>query len=181
MRFTDMLPAFARFRPAMPHAYQFAGIRWGDDAKVVKEKLRAAGHAIEAVDEGDIAFRGRVSGYEGTGWVYFAGKGATKVTFTVRPAPNDVLDVYDRLRSAFLRQYGATPHVVERFDAPYAKGDGKAAEAIQLGHTFIATAWRENSENAEVGFIILVTKDPGVRLSYEGPAWHAEAQRRRGG
>jgi hypothetical protein len=130
------------------------------------------------VDQGDIAFHGRIAGHDGTGWVYLARGRAVKATFSIRTDPAQVLGTYDRLRSALVRQYGQTSHGAELFEAPFAQGDGRALEALGAGKGMIATAWREEESDPNVGLVLMIGRDLAVKLSFEGPEWHAEAQRR---
>ena len=179
MSIARMLRTFTLGRgAARANVLHFAGVGWGDPLATVQRKLHEAGHVVDGTDAGDIAFHGRVFGYAGTGWVYFARGAALKVTFSVRPQLADVLRTYDHLRSALRRQYGPTPHVAELFEPPFARNDGRELEGIPLGKVFLATAWREQPEVADVGLILLVTRELAVKLSYEGPGWTAEAQRR---
>jgi hypothetical protein len=171
--------------PATTQVMQFAGIVWGDTPAAVDTKLRAGGFTPADKDGEDIGFRGSFAGYEGTGWVYFAKGKAVKTIFVIRPAAEQVLPTYDRVRSWLTRQYGKTTHQMETYDAPYAKGDGRALEALREGKSFIGTAWREGPDTGPLdasspGVILRAGKDLAVRLSYEGPGWSDEVKRRQG-
>jgi hypothetical protein len=163
---------------------EFAAIGWGDDRSTVEEKLRTASFSIAGEEGGDVAFRGRVAGYDGEGWAYFAKGHAVKVVFIVRPPPNQVLGTYDGLRSWLVRDYGQTRHEVESYQAPYAAGDGRALEALRAGRAIIASAWKDGPESGRLsasdpGVILRVGSDLTVKLAYEGPGWTKEVARRR--
>src|SRR5690242_8059807 len=111
MRLAKALLTFGLLRPTLPpQTFSFAGVRWGDSPTVVETKLRAEGFAIAGHDGADVAFRGRVAGYDGEGWIYFASGHAVKALFIVSPPPAQVMGTYDRLRSWVTRQYGSTRH-----------------------------------------------------------------------
>jgi hypothetical protein len=164
---------------------QFAGIVWGDTPAAVDAKLRANGFTPAGKDGEDIGFRGTFAGYDGEGWVYFAKGRAVKTTFVIRPAPDQVLAIYDRIRSYLARQYGKTPHALESFEAPYERGDGHELEALRAGKAFIGSAWREGPDAgplvpSEPGVILRAGRDLDVRVSYEGAGWGDEVKRRQG-
>jgi hypothetical protein len=184
MRFAHALLTLALNRSAEPpQTLQFAGILWGDTPKVVEGKLRSSGFDPAAKDGEDIGFRGRVAGYDGDGWIYFARGKAVKAIFIIRPEPEQVLGVYDRLRTQLSRQYGKPRTQLEAYRAPYAKGDGRETEALRTGFADIGTVWKEPTDTTPIkatdpGIILRAAKDMTVKLSFESVAWHDEMQRR---
>lgn len=158
---------------------RFAGITWEDRQVTVERKLVAAGYALAGTDAGDLAFRGKLAGYDGEGWVYFAADGkAAKVIFTVRPREERLLDTYDRMRRSLIRTYGDAKGV-EIFTPPYARDDGRTLEAIREGKAIIATAWKLQARD-DMGTLLQVRQELTIRASYEGPNWAAEIRRRSG-
>jgi hypothetical protein len=184
MRFASMLVALGVLRASSaPQTMRFAGIQWGDTPAAVDAKLRSHGFAPLARDGDDIGFRGRVAGYDGDGWVYFAGGHAVKTQFIIASTAARVLSTYDDVRRWVARQYGATRHQTEIYQPPYARGDGRTIEALQAGKVFIGSAWKDGPdtgplEGSDPGIIVRATKELRVTVSFEGPGWTAEARRR---
>jgi hypothetical protein len=180
----NVLSRIGLFRSSSSQTLRFAGIVWGDSASTVERKLAAAGFTLAGVDAGDVGFRGRVAGYDGDGWIYFAKRAAVKALFVVRPAPEHLVGTYERMRIVLLREYGQTRHQLASYQAPYARGDGREVEALQGGKLALATAWKDGPDTGDLkaddpGIILRVTRDLKVYLSFEGPGWTAEAARRR--
>lgn len=185
MRLAKALMTLALFRPAAPQTLRFADVTWGDAPATVERKLRAGGFAPGHIDdEGDMPFHGRVAGYEGDGWIYFANGRAVKTLFVVRPTPDQALGTYDRMRATLLREHGPTRHQVALYTPPFAKGDGHDLDAVRAGKLYIATVWRDGPDDrplqgSDPGIILHVTRDLTVNLAFEGPGWTAETARRR--
>ncbi|MEP6692934.1 MAG: hypothetical protein ABJD07_17385, partial [Gemmatimonadaceae bacterium] len=179
MGLTHILVALGLSHAPQPARYpEFARITWGDSPTVVKTKLKASGYILDGDDNGDIAFHGRSLGFDGTGWVYFAKGAAVKAIFVVRPGAEKALDTYDRLRKALTRAEGPSTYTLENEEAPFAKGDGRMLEAIAAGHGFLSCAWKVGPKDTDMGLVLITQKDASVKLSYEGPGWHDEFQRR---
>lgn len=162
---------------------QFAEIRWGDTPATADAKLRAHGFKPIAHDGEDIGFHGRIAGHDGDGWIFFAGGHAVKAQFIVQSTPAQVIATYDDMRRWVTKQYGPTKHQLETYDAPYARGDGHEVDALQAGKVFLGTAWKDGDptgalQGDDPGIIVRATKELRVTVSFEGPAWKAEARRR---
>ncbi len=179
MGLTHLLVALGLSHSGAPTRYpEFARIKWGDSPATVSSKLVASGYIVDANDKGDIAFHGKAFGFAGQGWVYFAKGTAAKAIFVVRPGAADAVGTYDRLRKAITREEGAPTYTLENELPPFAKGDGRMLEAIAAGQGFLSSAWKVGPKDTEMGLVLVTQKDASVKLSYEGPAWHDEYQRR---
>lgn len=75
---------------------------------------------------------------------------------------------YGEYRWVFVRRYGMPDTVVEFFEEPYKKGDGREIEAIQTENAFYFTEW-QFKDDCQASVSIL--KNLNVCLSFENPAY----------
>lgn len=163
---------------APPGRITFADIGWGESAASATRKLVAAGYAIDATDDGDIAFHGRFASYPATGWLWVGLGKVQKVSLTVTPGEADLLGALERVRGQLIQRLGPTPHMVEIFEKPFAKGDGKIFDAIRANKVILGGFWREQEDNIHVGCVLRVLPELTIKIAFEGPGWQAEIKRR---
>lgn len=158
--------------------YSFADIPWESSATAVTAMLGAKGFKPGGADkDGDIRFEGELIGYKAMGLAMFVEGRLGKVTLILVTPDNKAREVYRDLRETLVQKYGAPTRTFETFRRPYYLGDGFEETAIKVGKASFATFWAP--EGTEGGLSIEITERLNIRVTYEGPLWGPESNRRK--
>lgn len=149
----------------------FADCAWGSNRQSVNAQLRASGFSSKQDEDGDVRFEGNLLGHKTVGIAFFSHEGLAKVIVRLATPDKDALGVYRRMQETLKRKYGQPQNTFRIFRSPYHDGDGYEEQAIRLGKGTLATFWD--------GLYMEVTDKLTVDISYEGPGWVAEMDRRR--
>jgi len=83
---------------------------------------------------------------------------------------------YENYRKVLFRRYGMPDAVVEYFETPYQKGDGKEAEAISTENAFYFTEWHFKDDCLAS---VSILKNLDVCLSFSNPVYADSVARQR--
>ena len=112
---------------------------------------------------------------------FMAEQKLVKLRVFISTPDEDALTVYQNARAELIKQYGAPKETIERFQAPYRKGDDKTVEAVRAGKAQFQSYWLPSAAARMSHVAVYVTPDLGVVVDYVGPAWERESLRRRKG
>jgi hypothetical protein len=159
--------------------FTFAGLAWMSRAEDVRAALERKGYSFaQANGDGDYEFTGTLIGQKAQLIALMAdGKLAKFVVFLATP-DEKARATYADLRATLVEKYGPPTETIERFVAPYAKGDGHEDEAIKERKGELRTYWLRDAKPGPKFLGISVTDNLGVRVVYESPDWTREAERR---
>lgn len=153
-------------------AQMFADIPWGASVNEAKGALTAAGFSSSQDKDGDLKFQGTLIGFPTSGFVLFgAGKAVKSIVVLATPS-RQAVDVYRDLRGTLTGKYGQPSNTYEFYSKPYYEGDGYQEQAIRLGKATFATFWGSTLS-------LEVTDRLAVQVTYEGPGWSTEGERRK--
>jgi hypothetical protein len=176
---TIFLALICRTTAAFAEVRMFANVPWGSDLGTVKSRLEAANFQVTKIDEdGDPHFEGMLFAQKVAGFVIFANGGAAKVFVRLATPDNDARDVYKTVKDALTGKYGAASNEYAFYESPYFEGDGFEEQAIRIGKGHFAAFW--TTENSQLGTMsVKVSEALTVDVTYESPAWGAEADKRK--
>jgi hypothetical protein len=162
---------------AFAQSFNFADIPWGARAQEVRSALISKSFSTGNFDkDGDLPFNGELVGYKLSGFALFSNGGLQKIFIVLATPDNKARSVYSDLRQSLVAKYGKPSNTFEYFQKPYYSGDGYEDQAIRLGKGTFATYWTTPGRG---GLAIDVTEKLAVKISYEGPEWDAEADKRK--
>ena len=163
---------------ASAQGFNFADIQWGERVSEIRSKLVSRSFIPGSLDkDGDLTFRGEVSGFKASGVVLFATDGGAQKVIVVLATPDsEARSAYRDIRESLIEKYGQPNHTFETYSRPYFKGDGYEDTAIKVGKLSISTYWLAG---ASAALSIAITKQLSLILSYEGPQWGEEVARRK--
>jgi len=84
---------------------------------------------------------------------------------------NTAINKYKDYRILLFRRYGMPDTVVEYYNSPYQKGDGREIEAISTENAFFFSGWQFN-DNCQASVSILKNLD--ICLSFSNPVYKDE-------
>jgi hypothetical protein len=168
--------------PSRPAEFSLAGVPWGIAADSVTTLVEPRGYNFNRVDEdGDMWFDGMLFQTPTRLFAFIGTERLVKFRMVILTEDEDALSVYQTARAELAKQFGAPRETVERFQAPYRKGDNKEMEAIRSGKATVATYWLPPASARMSHVSVSVTDELVVVVDYEGPAWERESLRRRKG
>jgi hypothetical protein len=107
------------------------------------------------------------------------GEKLVKFRVFINTPDEGAIAAYQEARAELVKQFGQPKATVEKYDAPYKKGDNKQLEAIRARKATIETYWLPGP-NARMSYVaVSVTDNLVVVIDYEGPTWERESLRRR--
>jgi hypothetical protein len=171
--------AIAAPASAQSTEFTFTGLAWKSRAEDVRGVLERKGYTFVKVDEdGDYSFTGTLVGQKAQLLALMAdGRLAKFVVFLA--TPDEVArSTYADLRETLVEKYGRPTETIERYEAPYRKGDGHEDEAVKGKKGELRTFWLREAKPGPAYLSIGVTDNLAVRVVYESPDWVREAERR---
>jgi len=167
---------------AQQQTYTFASLPWGASTAAVKQGMSEQGLAFTKIDEdGDLNFKGTLVGYSATAAALMNPAGQlvkTIVLIYVDDAKSR--QEYRAMKDVLTTKYGAPSDCFEYFKSPYKEGDGYEEQAIKLSKGVFMCFWGDPSHAAGNSSMSLqITTKLNLELTYEGPAWHTEYERRK--
>jgi hypothetical protein len=152
-------------KPAAPGDVAFAGVAWGDATTAVQGKLEAAGFtSFSGADQDVPVYRGELVGIQALVLPSFtAGRTLNLLTVLVKAGPDSSRAAYERIVQVVSGKYGGPNSVVREYSAPYAEGDGRAAEGITLGKIRLSTSWALRNEL----IVVSIGRGHDVVVSYQ--------------
>lgn len=166
--------------PSRPADFSLAGIPWGITADSVTSLVERRGYNYNRTDgDGDMWFDGVLFHSPTRVYAFMAEEQLVKFRVHIGSADEDVLAVYQNARAELVKQYGTPKETVERYNAPYKKGDKKELEALKARKADIATYWVLDGGKRPSLVAVRLTDELTVVVDYEGPAWQRESVKRR--
>ena len=160
----------------------FADIPWGTTAAHVRAKMVAKGYTFRQADKDkDYLFLGKYRTTDMLVWAMFdAQRKLVKVYVSWLPPESRYYQFYQEMQTVLTEKYGLPQSTYETYEWPFVYGDGHRDTAVQMGDADIATswAWPPDPLNSAAGLTLRISERFSVGLSYESPAWSAEADRR---
>jgi hypothetical protein len=150
----------------------FAELTWGASREETIKQLERKGFSSSLDKGGDIKFNGQLLGYKTDGLALLAGKRLSKVVVNLQTPDKKAREVYKSLKDTLTKKYGEAENSFEYFNEPYYEGDGYEEQAIKLGKGKFATFWPN-------GIYLQISDALTVKITYEGPLWEEEVERRK--
>jgi len=161
----------------------FAGLRWNMSESTVRSTLESHGYTFDSKDEdGDLKFRGNAMNYKAVVYALFTPDRRLVKTAVILITPDEeARQAYTALKNSLIAKYGNPSNDFHFFSSPYEDGDGNEVAAFKAGKATFSIYWGPYGNTRNVPVSANITKALAVAVTYEAPAWNAEAQRRRGG
>lgn len=156
---------FAQNKKALSH---FWDIAWGTSVEQAETVFAERGFASFR-NENCLMAQAKYEGEDAVIMLLFNSAGrfyAGNVIYASTEAT--AIPKYGSYRLLLVRRYGIPDTVVEFFQEPYKKGDGREIEAIQTENAFYFTEWQFNNDCVAS---VSILKSLDVCLSFENPAY----------
>jgi hypothetical protein len=165
--------------PTRPAEFSLAGVPWGIRPDSVTSLIEPRGYNYNRTDEdGDMWFDGTLFQTPTRLYAFIGADQLVKFRMVILTEDPDALPVYENVRTELTKRFGAPKETIERFQAPYKKGDNREMEAIRAGKATVETYWLAPSGRMS-HVAVSVTNELVVVVDYDGPAWERESLRRR--
>lgn len=168
--------------PSRPAEFSLAGIPWGIGADSVRALMEPRGYNFNSVDsDGDLVFDGMLMRMPTRVYAFMGEERLVRFRVAMMTPDPDAIPTYARARTELVKRYGAPKETIEEYEAPYAKGDGRAEEAVAKGKATIRSYWIVGQGARQQHIAVGVTDRLTVLIDYDGPTWEKESVRRRRG
>lgn len=167
--------------PSRPAEFSLAGVSWGIAPDSVTSLIEPRGYNFNRVDEdGDMWFDGMLFQTPTRLFAFIGTEKLVKFRMVILTEDEDALSMYQTARAELAKRFGPPKETIERYQAPYKKGEGEL-EAIRAGKATVATHWLPPASSRMSHVSVTVTDELVVVVDYESPAWERESLRRRKG
>jgi hypothetical protein len=164
---------------AQGSAPTFGGVEWGSSEAQVRAALTGKGYTLEKIDnDGDLDFKGDVGGRPAVLFAFMTPtRSLVKIQINIVTPDHEARSTFDDMKQTLTAKYGRPRDDFHFFSSPYVEGDGFEETAFRVGKGHFFVAWADTNDTGALDMEI--TERLTVAISYESPAWHEEAARRK--